>query len=152
MITGVLTSLRCPDHHGVPPYRALIPVDNEPLRSYSLKVNSKAAYPADASYGRCLHGGAVREHLVMVTPKQMHLVSDPNNRQSTFPVSSSAHTLGSSRHYSHRPVTRSLLYTDGAPRPHCRLRTPHFVLLNPVRIVPASKPRPAVSTDVCAPQ
>lgn len=37
--------------------------------------NRKAAYPADASDGRDLCRVAIREHLVEVTPKQMHLVS-----------------------------------------------------------------------------
>lgn len=45
--------------------------------------NRKAAYPADPSDGRALYRGAIREHLVKVTPKQMHLVSSQIDLQLT---------------------------------------------------------------------
>lgn len=49
--------------------------------------NKTAAYPADASDGRGFYWAAIREHLVKVAPKQMHLVSYQIsfNRRTTFP-------------------------------------------------------------------
>lgn len=94
------------------------------------------AYPADAPYSLFFHRAAVREHLVIVTPKEMHLVSDQNNRRTSFPVRrSAAAALGGSRHYSRhssldRSVSRSLLPRSGdSTRRRRQFTTPHFALL-----------------------
>lgn len=89
----------------------------------------------------------------------MHLVSDPNNRRTTFPVRRSAHGLGTSRHYSrHSRSTRSLLYNHDTTQRQCELRTPHVVppphtpplqksRQDSVFIVPASRSRRVISPD-----
>lgn len=55
--------------------------------------NKIAAYPADASDGRGFYWAAIREHLVKVAPKQMHLVSCQMsfNRRTTFPSRKDLH-------------------------------------------------------------
>lgn len=56
------------------------------LKRRSFKMKTTASYPADASDGRGLPWQAVREHLVLVTPKQMHLDSAQitSSNQATF--------------------------------------------------------------------
>lgn len=85
----------------------------------------KAAYPADPSDGRSLYRGAIREHLVKVTPKQMHLVSSQINLQLTDKfLSRSAGRPGGrcgSRHGS-RGSSASSQRRIGSP--HCEARNP----------------------------
>lgn len=89
-----------------------------------------------------------------MTPKQMHLVSDPTsfNTRTTFPVRRSAHGLRGSGHYSrHSRSSRHPLVTLQTQRSgQCQLGTPHRVPPDPgrsVRVVPASKRAQVTSLD-----
>lgn len=118
----ILTLISSPYHICVTPYTILIPV-HVPRSTLQFflrsRLNIKAAYPADASYGRWFHWVAIREHSVIVTAKQMHLFSDQNNRQTTFPVRRSAPGLSTSRHYSrHNRLTRHALVYCTATTQH----------------------------------
>lgn len=120
-----------------------------------VKKSLKAAYPADAPYGRCFHWAAVREHLVILTPKQMHLVSDQNNRQTTFPVRRSAvHTDSAPSGIIHSTVDQPLVTVQRRrSTATVPLQDSAFCPPNPARIlyvVPASKPTLVTSVDVSA--
>lgn len=91
--------------------------------------------------------------MIILTPKQMHLVSDQNNQRTTFPVRRSAHGPPDIiRGAAARPVTRLLLHSDDTRQARCLLRSPHFVPRDPARnmyIVPACKRRRVASLDAC---
>lgn len=132
----------------MPPFSKL----GRKLRSYFSEVNIKEAYPADASYARCFHWGAVREHLVNVTPKQMHVASDPNHRGATCTARRSARGIGPSRHYSQQSRASRLPLIAAHPQHNaatacCATKSRQGSL----HVVPASKRGAAASTDVCLP-
>lgn len=91
--------------------------------------NRKAAYPADASDGRDLCRVAIREHLVEVTPKQMHLVSSQIELSANGQLflCRSADRAGGRCGFTHgsRATSASSLWTARQRRlgsPHCEPR------------------------------
>ncbi|KAK5605756.1 hypothetical protein CRENBAI_006565 [Crenichthys baileyi] len=79
----------------------------------------------------------MREHLVIMSPKQMHLVSDQNSQSASFPVGGTAHVLGMSPHYlqHRRSKPRSFLHRQSVQgrdlSPTIQTREHVFILPSP---------------------